>query len=113
MSPQAIIAGRYRHRITITAAPADASRDAYGRRKGAGSSVGTFWAEKQDWAGQETTENGRETPSITTRFKLRWRPDIKANMTVTHGSDVYDILSVMDLPGTKRELQLTCRRVAA
>lgn len=103
--------GKYRHRVTITNPASDTTRDAFGRRKGSGTTVATVWAEKQDWAGDETTENGRETASVITKWRIRYRTDIASKMVLTHGSDVYDILSVMDFDGTKRELLLTTRKV--
>lgn len=106
-----INAGKYRHRVTISAAAGDATRDSFGRRKGSGSTVATVWAEKQDWSGDENKENGRETASVVTKWRTRYRTDVQSEMTLTHGSDVYDVLSVMDFDGMKREIVLTCRKV--
>lgn len=106
-----VIAGKYRHRITIKNAAADSSRDAYGRRLGSGTTVATVWAEKEDWAGDERAENGREYASVTTRWKTRYRVGITPAMTITHGAIVYEILSVLDYDGTKRELTINSRRV--
>lgn len=103
--------GKYRHRATITNPASDTTRDAFGRRKGSGTTVATVWAEKQDWAGDETTENGRETASVLTKWKIRYRTDVAAKMVLTCNSITYDILSVMDFDGTKRELLLTTRKV--
>lgn len=108
---KAINAGKYRHQIVIKAAAADSSRDTYGRRKGTGSTVATVWAEKQDWSGDESTENGRETATVTTKWIIRHRTDLSSGMTVTHGAVVYDILSILDFDGTGRELVLNCRKV--
>ncbi len=102
---------KYRHRITIRNAPSDSSRDSFGGRKGVGSTVAIVWAEKQDWSGSEVAEIGRETAVVTTKFKIRWRSDIIPTMQVVHGSDVYDIQSVLDFDGTKHELVLECRKV--
>jgi SPP1 family predicted phage head-tail adaptor len=103
--------GKYRHRITIKNPPGEASRDTFGGRKGTGSTVATVWAEKQDWGGQENNEANRETASVTTKFKIRYRIDIVPKMRVEHGSDVYDILNALDFDGSKRELVLECRKV--
>ena len=46
-----------------------------------------------------------------TRFRIRYRTDVLPHMLVIHGDDVYDILSVMDFDGAKRELTLNCRKV--
>lgn len=104
-------AGKYRHRITIRNAPA--SRDAMGGRYSTGSTVATVWAEKQDWTGTETRENGQDTASLRTKFLIRYRADVTEKMEVVHGSDVYDIEVIKDMDGTKRELTLECRKVKA
>ena len=108
-----IIAGKYRHRIVIKNAAGDGMSDTFGRRLGTGSTVATVWAEKQDWTGDESDEQGRETASVITKWRTRYRADITTEMTVTHGSDVYNILSVMDYDGTKREILLNCRKVVS
>ena len=107
-----IQAGKYRHKITIRNAPGDSTRDSFGRRKGTGAIVAKVWAAKQDWQGAETTENGRETASVTTKWFTRYRTDVSAEMEVVHGSDVYRIISPpLDFDGMKRELVLMTRRV--
>jgi SPP1 family predicted phage head-tail adaptor len=103
--------GKYRHRVTIKNPPLDSARDGFGRRKGTGTTVATLWAQKEDWSGDETAENGRETASVTTKFRIRYRTDLAPKMTLTHGVVVYNILSIMDFDGTMRELLLTCRKV--
>jgi len=108
-----IQAGKYRHRITIRNAAADSTRDTFGRRVGAGTTVCQVWAEKQDWQGGESTEGSRETASVTTRWRIRYRTDITPAMEVVHGSDIYNVLSVMDFDGMKRELTLNSRRIDA
>lgn len=102
-------AGKYRHRITIR--NASTSRDAMGGVYGTGSTVTTVWAEKQDWTGAESRENGQDTASLRTKFIIRYRTDVTEKMEVVHGSDVYDIEVVKDYDGMKRELTLECRKV--
>jgi len=107
-----INAGKYRHRVTIKGAAADSTRDTYGRRKGIGTIIAAnIWAEKQDWLGDETTENGRETAAVSTRWRIRYRTDVLPEMQLVHGADIYDIMGVLDFDGRKRELTLNCRKV--
>ncbi len=101
--------GKYRHRITIR--HAGTSRDAMGGVIGTGSTLDTVWAEKQDWTGSETLENGQDTASLRTKFIIRYRPDVIEKMEVVFNSDVYDIEVVKDYEGTLRELTLECRKV--
>lgn len=104
-------AGSYRHRIIIRQAPSDTTRDTFGRRKGAGATVCTVWASKEDWQGDESRESNREVASVSTKWRIRYRADVTPDMEIVHGSDVYDIFSVLDFDGTKRELILTSRKV--
>ncbi|SRR6266498_2144944 len=108
---QMINAGKYRHQIVIRNPASDASRDAFGGRKGTGSTVATIFAEKQDWSGSETNEANRETAIVTTRWKTRYRTGILPKMQIVHGADVYNILDVLDFDGTKRELTIESRKV--
>lgn len=103
--------GRYRHRITIRNPATDASQDSFGGRKGTGTTVATVWAEKQDWTGIELNEANRETASITTKWKTRYRTDIQPKMQVVFGAEVYEILNVLDFDGTKHELVIESRKV--
>ena len=108
-----IIAGKYRHRVILRNPAADSSRDSFGGRKGVGTIVATVWAEKQDWSGSELDEAGRETASVVTKWKTRYRGDVAPKMQLVFGSDVYDIQSVLDFDGKKRELVLECRKVVS
>ena len=104
-------AGKYRHRVTIRQAPTDASRDGFGGRKGSGVIVAEVWAEKQDWSGSEVDEQGRETASVTTKWRIRHRTDVRPQMQLVYGNDVYDIQSVLDFDGKTVELILESRKV--
>ena len=108
-----INAGKYRHQITIRNPAAETSRDEFGGRKGSGPTVATVFAEKQDWSGAELNEANRETATVTTKWKTRYRTDILPKMQIVHGSDVYDISNVLDFDGTKRELVLESRKVVS
>lgn len=103
--------GKKRHRIEVYSAANDGTRDTFGRRLHRGALLAVVWAERQDWNGDEVKEGGRETASVTTRFIVRHRDDLSAAVSVEEGSDVYNVLSVLDLDGTQRELVLNCRKV--
>lgn len=108
-----IQAGKYNHRITIRTVPSDTTRDTFGERVGTGATVATVWANKQDWGGSEVNETGKQTATVTTKWRIRYRTDVLPKMQVVHGSDVYNILTVLDFDGRKRELVLECRRVVS
>lgn len=109
---QMINPAMFRHQVTIRA-QRTSSRDSFGQRVGAGSTVCTVWADKQDWSGSEIDENGRETPTVLTKFTIRYRTDITPAMEVVHGSAVYRINTVMDLMGIKKTLVLSCVRLVS
>lgn len=105
---------KYRHKIIIRNAPTDATRNTFGERVGVGATVATIWAEKQDWSGTEVNEAGRETPAVTTKWRIRYRADILPKMQIVHGSDVYEITAPpMDFDGRRRELVIESRKVVA
>lgn len=104
---------KYRHFITIRDGVNDTTRNEYYERTGSGVVVAYVWAEKQDWSGKELVEGGKETPMIYTRFIIRWRDDVKPDMTVEHGGQVYRIDSVLDLDGLGKEVVLFCKKDAA
>lgn len=106
-----INAGKYRHSIVIRNPAADSSRDAFGGRNGTGTTVATVWAEKQDWTGVELNEANRETAAVTTKWRIRYRTGILPKQQIVHGSDVYEIMTVLDFDGTKRELVIESRRL--
>ncbi len=103
--------GKYRHPIVLQSPLNDSTRDTFGRRTGTPVSGISVYAEKTDWTGDESREGGRETASVVTRFRIRYREGISTTMQVIDGNDVYDILSVLDFDGTRRELTLNCRKV--
>ena len=104
-------AGKYRHRITIKNPPDDSSRDTLGRRKGSGTTIATVWAERQDWQGDESAPNNREVGAVSTKWKIRHRTDVTSKMLIFEGSVQYEIVSVLDFDGTKRELLIISRKV--
>lgn len=101
--------GKYRH-VVIIKAPSS-TRDTAGGRVGAGATVATVWAAKQDWAGSEVRDDGKDTAVVTTKFFIRYRNDVLPAMQLIDGEVTYDIESILDFDGMKRELTLNCRRV--
>ncbi len=112
MAKKPINPAKYRHQIVIRQAPTDASRNVYGERTGAGAVLATVWAEKQDWGGKDAPEMGRDTADVTTRFVMRYRTDVAAEMTVEHAGISYHVEAVMDMDGLGKETTLVCRRVS-
>ncbi len=104
---------KYRHLITIRNPASDASRNSLGERVGVGVTVATVYAEKQDWSGNEVNESGRETATVVTKWRIRYRTDILPKMEIVFGTDVYEILNVLDFDGLRKELVLESRKVVS
>lgn len=103
---------KYRWQVVIRRAETDATRNAFGERTTDGTVLATVWAERQDWSGRESLVDGQETPIVYTRWIMRWRNDVTADMTVECGGEVWKIESVMDRNGDKREITLMAHKVA-
>jgi SPP1 family predicted phage head-tail adaptor len=110
-APAMINAGKYRHQITVRQVGGDSTRDSFGGRRGVGATVCTIWAEKQDWTGMEVNEANRETASITTKWKTRYRTDLLPKMQIVFESEVYEIINILDFDGTRRELVIESKKV--
>jgi SPP1 family predicted phage head-tail adaptor len=106
-----INAGKYRHRVTLKQAPPITTRNDYGERTQSGATIATVWAEKQDWAGNESDEFGRETAQTTVKWLIRWRADIEPSCQLVFAGETYDIEAALDYTGTRRELVLICKKV--
>ena len=70
------------------------------------------WAAVEPLAGREYIAAMAEQSEVTARIRLRYRPGVRADMRVKHGTDTYGIESVIHIKSAARELQLMCRRVA-
>jgi SPP1 family predicted phage head-tail adaptor len=102
-------AGKYTHSIIIR--NPSTTTDNLGGAFSTGSTVATVWASKEDWTGSENRENGQDVANMRTKFFIRYRTDVLPKMQVVHGSDVFDIETVLDYDGTKIELILECKKV--
>lgn len=83
-------------RVTIET-PAGA-QDTFGASVPAWTEVATVWASVQDLTGREYFKAAEGNAEMTTRFKIRWRGDVTAAMRLVVGSDIYDIVSIAEIP---------------
>lgn len=110
--PPKINAGKYRHRVTIKIPPGDSSRDGAGRRKKQpAATLAEIFAERQEWSESEVDELGRETPVMIVKWRTRYRADITPAMILEHDDQQFELLSVLDFDGTRRELVLESKRI--
>ena len=110
MASKVINPGKYKYKVVIRDA-FTASRNSFGEQVTDGAVIGTVWAEKQDWSGNEVPDFERETANVFTKFIIRFRTDVLPKQVVLLNGLVYQINSVLDFDGTKRELVLMCQRV--
>jgi len=106
-------AGELRHRVVIQQKVA--SRNSYGEEVIAWEEVATVWAAVEPLehlaAGREFIEAERMGAALTTRIRMRYRPGISPAMRAVWGPHTYDIKSVVERGGRRRELWLLCREL--
>ena len=73
------------------------------------SDVATVFAQVEQLSGRELMTANAEYAENTARITIRFRTDVVEKMRIWYGAVVYDITSVSDIDGTKRELQLNCK----
>jgi SPP1 family predicted phage head-tail adaptor len=85
-------------------------QDAYGQPVETWTDVATVWAEVRDITGKEFVSAQATQNAVQTKITIRHRAGIVPAMRAVHGSDTYNIESV--LGQDKISLLLMCSRVA-
>lgn len=106
-------AGKLRHRITIqTNAP---TQDGIGYPVESWSAItnGEMYANVVPLRGREYMEAKALQDEHTAVVTIRYRDDVAITplLRVLHGSVTYDVMSVVDVGGRQRMLELMCREV--
>ena len=104
-------AGSLRHRVTIQRY--ELAVDEYGAplRRESWKGVSTVWASVEAVSGREFFASQQAQSEVTQRIRIRYRPDVTADMRVIHNGKVFNI--VAPLPDNRgRELVLMCREVS-
>lgn len=103
-------AGKLRHRITLTE-PVEA-QDAYGEPVKTWRPIadGECWAEKRDLSGRELFQAQQINSEVSTSFRIRYREDVDARMSVEYRDRFWHIEHLQDPDGLRDELLLLCRR---
>jgi SPP1 family predicted phage head-tail adaptor len=70
----------------------------------------TAWAQREDLTGRELFQALQHTSEVTTRFRIRYVPGISAKMRIISGGREFDIKSVADETGKRRELTMLAKR---
>lgn len=86
-------AGKLDQRITIQRL--DLVQDAIGEIVQTWVEVAVLWASVIDLSGREFIAAQAVTTEVTTKILIRYRAGILPSMRVVHGSDIYDIITVL------------------
>lgn len=101
---------KLRHKITIK--KLSPGKDEFGADTQVWQPVKTIWSSKEPLLGREYFAAEAAQSLVEVKFRARFTKGIKNDMRVYHGSDVYDILSVIDVMGLRRELLIYVKRVS-
>ena len=101
-------AGRLSSRVTIQQRT-DAQNE-IGELVPVWSTLATVWANVIHKSGLETIKAGASASVVKASFRIRFRADVKADMRVVKGSDVYNIEAVLPSQG-RVYCDLVCERV--
>ena len=93
-------------RITIQSA--GATQDANGEIVPGWTDVATVWAGVLDITGREYVAAGATQASAQTKITIRYMPGIVPAMRVVHGTNIYNVESV--LGQDRKQLVLMCTR---
>lgn len=73
--------------------------------------VATVWAAVEPLSGREFIEATQVQADVTFRIRVRHRSDIRPEMRVVEGAHTYQIESVLDQNGERKETWLMCHEV--
>ena len=66
----------------------------------------TVWAAVEPLSGGELTSLRAELADVTARIRIRYRPGVRPEMRIVHGSAVYNIASAIDVGSRHHELEI-------
>ena len=102
-----VSAGDLNHRVSLEAPTYNPSGDEITGH----SAVATVWASVEPLRGRELVESGRDVSEQWTRIRIRYRAGLDTIKRAVHGSDIYDIESIIDPFGSRKVLELMCKIV--
>lgn len=70
-----------------------------------------IWASKEPLLGNEYFNALTTDTKVEVKFNMRYTEGIINEMRIQHGSEVYEILSVVNVKGLSRELLCYCKLV--
>lgn len=97
-------AGKLKNRVTFQTL--DKIKDEYGDSVEGWSEFKTLWAEVFDRSGSQLITTEQIKNSVTTRFRIRYRSDLKEDMRILFRGQAYDIESILDVSGDRKFLEI-------
>lgn len=101
--------GQYRHQITFLQRAT--GQDNYGEPVDTWETFTTAWAAVNPLLGNEFFTALTTDSEVEVKFNTRYIPGITNDMRIQHGSEVYDILSAINVKSLNRELLCYCKLV--
>lgn len=102
-------AGELRHRVTIQ--KNQPIRNSYGEMEDAWINFATVWASIEGISGREYFMAHQTQAQTDYRIKMRYIDGVKPSMRVIYGVRIFNIQSVLDPDGRRKELHLMCKEV--
>lgn len=102
-------AGLLRHRVDLVQ-DVD-TPDGAGGSTSLPQTLATVWAQIQGLQGRELAEWQQVTASADYSITIRYRADVLPQMRVLDGDRSFEIRSVIDPDGRRRELRLFCQQI--
>lgn len=88
------------------------SQDDYGGPSGAWGAFKTgIWCSKEPILGNEYFAANAAQSEVSCKFRCHWFSGVLNTMRIQHGSEVYQILSAINVKELNRELLCYCKRV--
>jgi SPP1 family predicted phage head-tail adaptor len=94
----------------VTIEQPTATQDSFGEPDTTWSKLADVWAEVYPVRGSEEFEGQQVYAENTLGFRIRYRSDVTRKMRIVYENDTYDIASIVEPRGTRREvLEITAR----
>lgn len=87
------------------------AQNTFGEAEEAWTDIANVWVEEIPLSGREFFAAKQINASLTTKIRMRYRPDIKPEMRILLEGRTLDINNVMDMDGKKKVLELLCSEV--
>lgn len=101
--------GEMRNRITIK--QRSSTQNAYGENTYTWTDFKTVWASKEPLLGNEFFRAEETQSKVEIKFRTHYIPGVLNEMRIHHGTEIYDILSAINVKSMNRELLMYCRKV--